>query len=530
MQDGKIHIAAHLADGFRTSLAKIRVMPDGLVDPDTVDSRIRAMCNLIAYQNDRDEWKDAVALNQIQDAYFKRVEYAFGQLYEMMIKGKANPYRFADWFSSSDEYVNSAIPVIDEFVEEILDFWKNISDPTWIHLEDAQDSKAVFSGELFPDGTSNVASSTGIYFDTTILPDPFVKISPLLPMMSRKEKCYDIVRLALQVLSYKSLALANTDKPIVAILPDRYHFEEGYKNFVTSCAESDALSHANYIFGEKFTSLEDVHSFLREFSSAEQIVKKLKKPSELVFATEWGGDPVSQIKRYIAEESTKLGIESPGDAVFMQIYSRFSQANDTHQRSLQLRGTPIIRAETSWLWYNWMLRYNSHSKVDEALKELHISRALSTTVKTEFTWLGNIPPDALIEIRKSGALDEIREILGKGIKEIIAAKPDSFYRTGDRVFENLQKAFDEHETRLKDLRSKKWSFAGKDVGSFMVVGSIELAAAITGRPLYGVLATAAQMTGAIPTVKEIRDKYSQLKAAETAVRNTGVGMLFKHRN
>ena len=73
MQDGKIHIAAHLADGFRESLSKIRVMPDGLVDPDTVDGRIRAMCNFISYQNDREEWKEEVTLNKIQEAYFERV-------------------------------------------------------------------------------------------------------------------------------------------------------------------------------------------------------------------------------------------------------------------------------------------------------------------------------------------------------------------------------------------------------------------------------------------------------------------------
>ena len=529
LQEGKIHIAAHLADGFRESLDKVRFLSDGLVDPNTVDGRIRAMCNFIAYQNDRDEWKEAVSLNKIQEAYFQRVEYAFGQLYDMMVKAKVDPYRFAGWFSSLEEQVNNAIPVFDEFIEELSAFWKDISEPTWIHLEDAFNSKAVFGGEVFPDGTSNLVSSTGLYFDTTILPDPFIKIAPLLTMMSKEEKCYELVRLALQVLSYKSLVLANTDRPIVAILPDRYHFDEGYKKFVTSCAESDALSHANHIFDKNLASLEDAHSFLREFSSAEQLVGNLKRPSELVFATEWGADPVKQLKRYISEEATKVGMKAPGDAVFMQLYSRFTQANDIYQRSMQLRGTPIIRAETSWLWYNWMLRYNSNTRLDGALKELHISRALSTTVKTEFTWLGNIPSDALIEIRKSGALAEIREILGKGIKEIIDATPDRFYRTGDQVFDNLQKAFSDHEHRLKELRSKKWSFAGKDIGSFMVVGGIEIAAAITGLPLYGVLASTAGMTGAIPTVKELKDKFKQLKAEEVSIRNTGVGMLFKHK-
>lgn len=43
LDEGKLHIAAHLVDCFRESLMAIRLRPDGLVDPATVDGRIRAM-------------------------------------------------------------------------------------------------------------------------------------------------------------------------------------------------------------------------------------------------------------------------------------------------------------------------------------------------------------------------------------------------------------------------------------------------------------------------------------------------------
>jgi hypothetical protein len=409
-----------------------------------------------------------------------------------------------------------------------LTFGQTYHDPTWIYLEDTTDSKAVFSGELFPVAGSSVASSTGVYFDTLILPDPFVKISPLLKRMSPKEKCYDVVRLALQVLEYKDLALAEVQKPIVAVLPDRHNFEENYQKFVYSCAEDDTTKHAEELFGREFEGTDELRDYLNAFNTAEEVVRNLVVPEKLLFATEWGGNLVSNIGKYIEEHTKSLGIKKPSDAVFMAIFSRFSQANDTFQRSKALSGTPIIQAPTSWTWYSWMLGLNSSEYVDEKLVDLHISRAFETTVKNEMTWLGNIPNDSLIEIRKSRAIDEIRNVIGRGISEFVHANPQSFYRTGDKVFDNLQNAFDEHEKKLKELSAKKWTFAGKDIGSFLVVGGIELTAALTGLPLYGGISVLSGMSGVIPSAKELKEKYAEIKKEERSLNRSGVGMLFMH--
>lgn len=214
---------------------------------------------------------------------------------------------------------------------------------------------------------------------------------------------------------------------------------------------------------------------------------------------------------------------------FIHLFSSFAQSNDSFQRSRDLNGTPIIRAETSWLWFNWMLRNNSEYINDGERVNLHVARALETTVPTEISWFGNVPPEAIIEIRKTGALDEIRELLGVGVSELVQANPTNFFRTGDQVSENLQKALTDHQQKIKDLQSKSWKFAGRDVGSFLVVGGIELTAAITGVPLYGALAATAGMSGIIPTAKELKEKLAELRAQQLAVNNTGVRILFKHK-
>lgn len=529
IHDGKFHVAPHLREGFETSLQRIRTAADGLVDETTVDGRIRSTLLMIAYQSDREEWKDLVSLKQIQEAYFERLQKMFGQPFEMMIEAKVDPYHFAEWYASDQARVKETIGVADDFVSGTIEFWENISDPTWIHLEDSFDTKAVFTGEIFPDGRSNVVSSTGIYFDTTILPDPFLKMASVFEQMDVQDRVTEILRLGLQVLQYKDLATADVPKPLVAVLPDRHGLEEGYRKFVHDCATDDAVKHAARLFGRRFSGIEELTDFLKRFKTSGDIVAALHQPSELVFATEWKGSLSDHIDRFILENGKKLGIAAPGQAVFLQLLTRFSQANDSYQRSRELRGTPIVRAETSWLWFNWMLRANAQGLEGDALTGLHVARALGTTVKREISWLGNVPAAALIEIRKTGAMDEIRALLGSGIRQLVDARPDNFHRTGDKVFDNLYAAFQSHEKQIDVLRMKKWKFAGLDVGSFFVIGGIEMTAALTGLPLFGAAAATASRLGVIPTAKDLKEKFGKLKEEGAKLNSTGVGILFKHK-
>lgn len=529
IEEGKVKVAPHLIDNFNQSLSKIRILSDGIIDTKSVDGRIRSMCLMATVMNDRKEWKESVSLFQIQEAYFQRVDYAFGDLYNAMIKYNSDPYKFAAWYISDINRLNDCIEVVNEFISAIKEFWMNISEPTWIHLEDSFDSKAIFTGELFPDGYSNVASSTGIYFDTTILPDPFIKIINVLPLMNNSEKCYDVIRLGLQVLSYKEITLLDIDKPIIAILPDRQLLEKNYTEFVNNMAIIDSIKHTKTLFGEDINDEKELMDYFSHFKDSSDIVKKLQQPNKLIFWTDLEGSLNEHIDRYLQTEGKRLGISKPGHAVYMHLISRFSQANDAFQKSVQLRGTPIIRAETSWVWYKQMLEYSAGNSSNESINDLHIARALNSTTKSEIPWIGNIPADSLIELRKIGALDEIRAILKKDIHKLIEVNPENFHRTGDQVFSNLNTAFKDHEKKIKELVSKKWTFAGKDISSFLVVGGIELAAALTGLPTYGAVATAANMTGVIPTAKDLKEKYKQLSKEEREFNRTGIGILLKNK-
>ena len=69
LEEGKLFVAEHLAAGFRESLEQLRFDAAGTVVPDSVDGRLRATGLMLAHQQDREEWKDAASLADIQGAY-----------------------------------------------------------------------------------------------------------------------------------------------------------------------------------------------------------------------------------------------------------------------------------------------------------------------------------------------------------------------------------------------------------------------------------------------------------------------------
>lgn len=161
------------------------------------------------------------------------------------------------------------------------------------------------------------------------------------------------------------------------------------------------------------------------------------------------------------------------------------------------------------------------------LRDLHTVRGLQTLAQNEMRWLGQVPPSALIEVRKAGALCEVRSILTRGVEELAEANPTNFHRTSDQVFENIHAAFAEHQRKVDELIAKKWRFAGSDIGSWLVVGSLAATAAATGAPVWGLAALAADQLLSAPKLRDIPKSVRELAEETTKLRRSPVGMLFE---
>jgi len=77
------------------------------------------------------------------------------------------------------------------------------------------------------------------------------------------------------------------------------------------------------------------------------------------------------------------------------------------------------------------------------------------------------------------------------------------------------------------LKAKKWKFAGKDLGSWLVVGSLEVAAALTGTPVWGLATIAADQLLDVPKLKDIPKSIREIADENNKLKKSPVGMLFK---
>ncbi|ANF86293.1 hypothetical protein A7J50_2900 [Pseudomonas antarctica] len=195
----------------------IRLRPDGLVDPTTVDGRIRAMTLAIRAFAYREDSKKSVSLQKIRSVYFDFLFREFDFLYKPMVKADATPAQAAAVAVRNDELVKHCTKALPELAEGIREFWSSVSDPAAFHLQDGQQFKATFSGDLFPAHWENVVSTAGLYIDTIVLPCPILKIAPLFEALPAKQVVELFIKHVLNAMTYRDIALAEIEPPLVVI-------------------------------------------------------------------------------------------------------------------------------------------------------------------------------------------------------------------------------------------------------------------------------------------------------------------------
>lgn len=396
LDEGSIKFAAHLADDVEQSLTAVRYGPDGKIDLNTVDARVRALSLAVAGLQQRDDAKNAISLQDISNTYFDAIDANFGELAKKVIERGFSINEAAHAISETAEAVEKFTSSLPEFLGGLEDFWNGVSDASDYHIQDIGGLKAVYGGDLFPSYTQNIASAICLYTDTIILSDPFWNSRLIFQKASKKQQAHYLIKHALNVLQYKELALAEVDKPIVLLTPFRSSVAEHEKKILQDITAIDAIKHATALFGRDFTDTEELWNFGDTLDTPQKIVDALAAPDRLLFDTSWDGTLQEQIVRGMSTGWNDLGgSQHPGQMVVGTCFGRMGQATDLLMKSRYLSGVPLIDAPTSWKYFNWKLEYNAAHQPDD-LTSLHMVRGLQRAAVTDEDWLGRIPPMALI--------------------------------------------------------------------------------------------------------------------------------------
>lgn len=535
LENGKIKVAESMKGELEESFLKARFDENGEPDLSTIDGRIRSMALMAEHFDHREKMKNAISLFEIQKRYFETIENNFGHFYKLMIEYKSSPHQLA----STIAYGKSSIDYIDIAIKphskDIFEYWEMVAETAYLHIEEETDSiKGIFGGDLFPAHDENIASKCGIYTDTIILPCPFIRSRHMFDIWNKEQRVYYILKHALNLLQYKELALAELDIPIIVILPDKEMMDEFVYEEIRKLGEKDALYHAFKIFGRKFESMKELIDFGESLDTVDKVLKEVKDESKILFDVDYKDSLKTQIKTQMKGQSGQLlQTTNPGLIVSAMGFGRMGVCNELLIKSAKFGGVPIIDAPTSWEYFKWKLEYDTERTFpDKDYSKLHLVKGLYGLSKTDLKWIGKIPPKGLIEIRKSRAMDEIRKILSNGIDEIISANELNFSKTSEKVFENMDYALKQHQENINKLIAKKWKIAGKDFGSWIVMGSIEITSACIGTPLYGISTVLLNQLLDAPKLKDFPKTINQMKDADKerrSIKKSPIGLIFNYK-
>lgn len=532
LESGNIHFP--VGSDLPELLKAMRLNADGTFDLNTVNGQIRAMALASEHMHDRREAKEAIPLRDIQLEYFNFIDKNFGHFYKQMLKMKADPHDFATFLAKDSEFAQEVASNIPSFLEVIEEFWTSTYYSAFCHVEDMNETlKGVYGGDLFPVCSENIASKCGFYIDTIILPDPFLRSKLVFEKSDANYKCYILFKHGLNILQYKDFACADINPPIVAILPDTTKLFKENLDSVAKLGMDDALVHFGNIFGREFHSSQELIDFALRIDSMDKLEKLIVNEDLILFDTAWGGDYKIQIQTALKsyENQTLQGRSTPGLLLADAALGRMGISNELVLKSMRFRGTPIIDAETSWKYFVWKLEYDAKRYGDKTgIYDLHVAKGLQSLPDNEMQWLGNIPAKALIEMRKTGAIDEMRAIIGKGVLDIVNENPLNFKLTSQRIIDNIQSSFSLHQENVKKLTSKKWRFAGVDLLSCLATGSLAIAAAVASEALLGVAAVIADQVLPGTKIKDLPKSAKELQKESKAIKQSPVGIMFKYKD
>ncbi|WP_287878559.1 hypothetical protein [Aquitalea sp.] len=532
LEAGKVQfVNQELADGFRRSYEAIRLRPDGKVDPTSLDGRIRASTLALIAMKQREDAKKCFSLAQVQEEYFAFLFREFGWLYDQMKKAQVTPSAAAEITARHDDMMQNLSEVLPEMVDAVREFWSSVGEVAGYHLQDSRQLKAVFAGDIFPAHWENAVSTAGLYVDTIILPCPITRLGTMLKAAPSNRIVEMVIKHVLTAMTYRDIALADVDPPIAMIVPNPDDADDEDRNGLILRTTPAICAHAKYLFERTFEGLEEFREFCVHLKTVDQVMKELKGPDRLVFDTEWGKDPVQQLSMSLKENFHFLGMDgaNAGLHVFASSIGRMPQAMGAQQAANHFGGSPFINAETSWLHFTWLMEYQGVPREDDLTNRhsMHVVRALVSEAANNLEWLGNVPPETVLEIRKRGLADELRELLGNGVSNLIGINPDNYFRTADQVVDNLDSAFRKHQQVLMESRKKKLKLYGIDVGACAASGAVAVAAALTGNATLGAISGVLGIAG-LPNIKGIKTKFKQISAEDKARRESPTGLLFRH--
>ena len=471
-------------------------------------------------------------IKRFHEKYFEIIEDYFGIHYEKMKEKGRSPVEAA--LKSIELYDTTlAVSVVNSLLDEL-------SGLDWNSLENSvKQQSGLKSLVQSPTEALNldVAKRIALYADTTIfsgfLLNPFRR--QWHQLVSPSWRIYAAIRTSLELLEIKDLFLSDISPPIAVLArPTAFSDVEVQKNWRHQ-ADLDSCALFSQVFGKKFSSISEVLEFVSRYKTLDELCKNRKNVKLFVSTSRPEGyDFKKEMHRIMAElyytnQQSYSGLRDPYLLlVSVGLLTAFVRSTSALFFSCgSLRAEPFV--DDSKFWHCLLSKLESDNRliagklgVQGISKDSLVMNALRMS---NFKWLGNVPIDGLIRMREEGELQNLRDDLGTGIKDIRIADDEDFVEVTKQVSYNFNQLFKRHKAQVKRLDEKYRRKYSIDATTLVVGGSVSMVSA-----LFPPLAMAAGILGTIIGGGSITQMWRHVIAERSKRRELQrkpIGLLFK---
>ncbi len=446
-------------------------------------------------------------LNTAYTEYFDLLDGYFRGIYQPGIDKDIQ----ANYIIRMEKAAKVILLSIDDIADDIAKFWNKYAGPVLSYIREKDIFKALYCGQISPLEGQQFVKRTAMYVDSILIEDPISALVRIKNLSTDNAYLLRMIQHAFNLMDMKELFFDIGGSPILTIYPSFHDDDNNQK--LKEYVHNYGLLYFSELLDNNFNDIDSFLDYFKSFNNPDKLTKVIKQP-EMLPKNENQSiyDFVNEVYKSIVESRRDSSGVTIGTALAHKILGQLTGIGTYLFQSSILNSQLAFDSEYYWKIYKWNINHQN--------KDINIDDLVLNSLNLEnFSWLGNIPIDKLILLKKEGELSKVRNVLRKNIYSCTSSKGD-ITEISSKALYNIEEALKEHNSQVKEIEKalrKKFIIDGP----IIILGIVS---AIFSGPLSLVptLGLASTIYGGCDLTKSIITSFEMKKHMKTGV----FGMLF----
>lgn len=353
------------------------------------------------------------------------------------------------------------IPAFTRAVERLKKFYSEGKSTTFEQARAQGGMKLVLGGgSRFTSSHLASVRKMALYADTILVPDP---VLPWLEVERTEEKFrhINLLQAAFYLLRLKPLVDADLAYPAVMVFQSWEKSLEKNDSITKQGIEGLILGFFSQFMSRPFANAQELLDFVR--SSGPEFLREVECRQLFIAPNGNIGEPLSKaIPRYKSEIRTwrseemnrELSKYSDAELVWLGICERVSPQYHLLENAEGLDAQPMLCLQPHWHYYNLCAEMFEGRLVSENLLSPETVSSLRALSHPSMNWLGNVPVDAIAELREKNENEEFRKRLSNYTSALHSAFLNDIDKVAREVSRGIATLISDHRNEVRRIEEK----------------------------------------------------------------------------